>query len=149
MAKQSLRRHPGTSPSPQKFPRPQQSGGLLEFIEPCQPTVSMISALREHWPEYLIEFWAFGCFMMSVSYFVTLFDSPGSRVYSLIPNTGLRTSLLSIAIGTSATLLIQSPWGQRSGAHMNPAITLAFLRLGKIRPWDALFYALAQTIGGM
>ena len=31
---------------------------------------------------------------------------------------------------------------------MNPAITLAYLRLGKIHPWDALFYVLAQSAGG-
>jgi aquaporin Z len=31
---------------------------------------------------------------------------------------------------------------------MNPAITLAFLRLRKIQPWDAFFYVLAQISGG-
>ena len=31
---------------------------------------------------------------------------------------------------------------------MNPAITLAFLRLRKIHPWDALFFILAQAMGG-
>jgi aquaporin Z len=36
----------------------------------------------------------------------------------------------------------------RSGAHMNPAVTLTFLRLGKIKGWDALFYIAAQFIGG-
>jgi aquaporin Z len=48
----------------------------------------------------------------------------------------------------AVTLLIQSPWGKRSGAHMNPAITLAFLRLKRIHPWGALFFILAQSIGG-
>jgi aquaporin Z len=46
-------------------------------------------------------------------------------------------------------LLIHSPWGKRSGAHINPAVTLAFLRLKKIHPWDALFYVVAQLIGGV
>jgi aquaporin Z len=31
---------------------------------------------------------------------------------------------------------------------MNPAVTLCFLRLGKIEPIDAAFYVLAQFIGG-
>jgi len=31
---------------------------------------------------------------------------------------------------------------------MNPAVTLAFYSLGKIRPWDAFFYILAQFAGG-
>jgi len=44
--------------------------------------------------------------------------------------------------------LIQSPWGKRSGAHMNPAVTLAFWRLGKVDGRDALFYMVAQCLGG-
>ena len=57
--------------------------------------------------------------------------------------------LLATCIGLTLTLLIQSPWGKRSGAHMNPAITLAFLRLKKIHPWDAVFYIFAQAVGGI
>ncbi|MEB3211457.1 MAG: aquaporin, partial [Leptolyngbyaceae bacterium] len=40
-------------------------------------------------------------------------------------------------------------WGKRSGAHINPAVTLTFFRLKKIAPWDAFFYVLAQFIGGL
>jgi aquaporin Z len=32
---------------------------------------------------------------------------------------------------------------------MNPAITITFLRLGKIPPWDAFFYILFQFAGGL
>jgi aquaporin Z len=32
---------------------------------------------------------------------------------------------------------------------MNPAVTLAFLRLRLVRPIDGLFYILAQTVGGI
>jgi aquaporin Z len=111
--------------------------------------MSMRSALREHWPEYLIEGWALGCFMISAGLFVTVLESPQSWLYALMPSATLRTMLLGLAMGASAIVLIHSPWGKRSGAHMNPAITLAFLRLGKIHPWDALFFILAQIIGGI
>ncbi len=52
-------------------------------------------------------------------------------------------------MGLTAIALIHSGWGKRSGAHMNPAVTLTFLRLGKIRPWDALFFVTAQIFGGI
>jgi aquaporin Z len=52
-------------------------------------------------------------------------------------------------MGLTAIALIYSPWGQRSGAHMNPATTLTFLRLGKVMPWDAAFYVAAQFVGGV
>src|SRR5262249_14103648 len=53
------------------------------------------------------------------------------------------------AMGLTAILLIRSPWGQRSGAHLNPATTLTFWRLGKLGPRDAIGYAIAQVIGGL
>src|SRR5262249_15852939 len=40
-------------------------------------------------------------------------------------------------------------WGARSGAHMNPAVTWTFFRLGKVKPWDALFYPIFQMLGGV
>lgn len=108
----------------------------------------MRSALRQHWPEYLIEGWALGCFMISAGLFATALGSPASPIYALIPSTTVRTVLLGIAMGITIILLIHSPWGKRSGAHMNPAITLAFLRLGKMNPWDAVFFIIAQVVGG-
>jgi aquaporin Z len=110
--------------------------------------VSMRASLSRHWPEYLIECWALGCFMIAVGLNVTMLESPRSPLYTLLPMATVRIALLAGGIGLVLTLLIQSPWGKRSGAHMNPAITLAFLRLKKIHPWDALFYVVAQVIGG-
>ena len=51
-------------------------------------------------------------------------------------------------MGLTAIALIYSPWGRQSGAHLNPSTTLTFFRLGKIEPWDAAFYFLAQFLGG-
>jgi aquaporin Z len=51
-------------------------------------------------------------------------------------------------MGLTAALLIYSPFGRRSGAHMNPAVTLTFLRLGKISGTDAVAYVAAQFVGG-
>jgi len=52
-------------------------------------------------------------------------------------------------MGATAVLIIHSPMGKRSGAHFNPAITLSYLRLGKIARWDAMFYVLFQFTGGV
>jgi aquaporin Z len=52
-------------------------------------------------------------------------------------------------MGTTAICLVQSPWGRQSGAHMNPSLTLTFLRLGKIARPDACFYVVAQFIGAV
>ena len=107
------------------------------------------AALRAHWPEYLIEAWALGMFMISAGTFSTLLGFPGSPLPRLVPNEDLRRTLVGVAMGLTAIGLIYSPWGKRSGAHMNPAVTLTFWRLGKVARWDAVFYILAQLIGGV
>ncbi len=109
----------------------------------------MLSALRKHWPEYLIEAWGLGSFMTSASLFVILLEHPGSPVPQALPHPLLRRMLMGAAMGLTAIGIIYSPWGKQSGAHLNPSVTLAFFRLGKVRPWDAAFYVLFQFIGGM
>jgi len=56
---------------------------------------------------------------------------------------------MGLAMGLTAVAITYSKWGQRSGAHLNPALTLTFLRLGKIKPTDAGFYILFQFVGGV
>jgi aquaporin Z len=56
---------------------------------------------------------------------------------------------MGLAMGLTAIALIYSPWGRRSGAHFNPSVTLAFYRLGKVAGWDAVFYGVAQVVGGV
>lgn len=101
-----------------------------------------------HWPEYLIESWGLGTFMVSAGLFATMLEYPGSPVHEAIFDPAVRRALMGIAMGLTAIGIIYSPWGKRSGAHLNPAVTLAFLRLGKIKQVDAGFYIVAQFVGG-
>jgi aquaporin Z len=109
----------------------------------------MRKALLRHWPEYLMEAAELGVFMISASLFTTLLYHPSSPVPQIIPAEFTRRILMGSAMGLTAIALIYSPWGKRSGAHVNPAVTLTFFRLGKVAPFDALFYILAQFIGGI
>ena len=110
--------------------------------------MSITRALRAHWPEYLIEAWGLGVFMISAGIFTTLLESPASPVQQAIADPDIRRALIGVAMGLTAISIIYSPWGQRSGAHINPAVTLTFLRLGKMARWDALFFIIAQFAGG-
>jgi aquaporin Z len=56
---------------------------------------------------------------------------------------------MGLAMGATAVSIIYSPWGQRSGAHMNPAVTLTFFRLGKVAGEDFVAYVMAQFLGGV
>jgi len=109
----------------------------------------MIQYLHQHWPEYLIEGALLGLFMVSATLVTALFEYPDSPIHCALPSSSIRRALIGLAMGLTAVGLIYSPWGQQSGAHMNPATTLTFLRLAKIRPWDATFYIVAQFFGGI
>lgn len=102
---------------------------------------------KYHWPEYLIEAWCLGTFMVSACAFGVLLFHPTSPAMGL--GGTVRGILMGLAMGATAVSIIRSPWGKRSGAHFNPAVTLTFLRLGKIEPADAVFYILAQFTGGV
>jgi len=104
---------------------------------------------RENWPNYGIEAFGLGAFMVAAGIAVTLLEYPQSPLHTAIPSTWVRRTLVGVAMGLTAMVIIYSPWGKRSGAHINPAVTLTFFRLNKIRPWDAAFYILAQFLGGL
>ncbi|MEP0983554.1 aquaporin [Leptolyngbya sp. FACHB-17] len=90
-----------------------------------------------------------GLFMVSAGVFTVLFEYPNSPVHQAIANEDLRRLLIGVAMGSTAISLIYSPWGKQSGAHINPAVTLTFYRLGKVKYQDALFYILFQCLGGV
>src|ERR1043166_8289733 len=103
----------------------------------------------QHWPEYLMEAACLGTFMISAGVFTVLLEYPNSPVRYAIPNDFIRPTLKGLARALTAIAIISPPWGARSGAHMNPAVTWTFFRLGKVKPLDALFYPIFQTLGGL
>src|SRR5437016_11818712 len=110
---------------------------------------SATEALTRHWPEYLMEAAGLGLFMVSACTFALILEHPASIVRNAIPNSFVRRTLGGMAMGVTAIGLIYSPWGKRSGAHLNPSTTFAFFRLVKIEPADAFFYAFSQFAGGV
>src|SRR5258708_35475131 len=107
------------------------------------------AALSQHWPEYLIEAAGLGVFMVSAGVCVMLFEQPGSPLHQAIASPDLRRALIGVAMGMTAVAIIYSPWGRQSGAHLNPAVTLTFLRLGKVAPADAMFYVASKFAVGV
>jgi aquaporin Z len=108
----------------------------------------MLAALQRNWRIYLIEAWALGMFMVSAALFVILIEHHGLPVRDAVESPLVRRFLVGLAMGLTAVLLIYSAWGKRSGAHMNPAVTLTFLQLDRIHPHDAAWYMAAQFAGG-
>jgi len=85
--------------------------------------------------------------MLSALGFTLLLEHPASPVRAALPGALERRALMGCAMGATLIALVYNPLGKRSGAHYNPALTLTFLRLGRVAPADALLYGVAQFAG--
>ncbi|MCG8420686.1 MAG: aquaporin [Proteobacteria bacterium] len=106
-------------------------------------------AFMQHYPEYLMEAAGLGLFMVSAAVFGTLIWHPSLPLSDSLGVELIRLLVMGTAMGLTAIGLIYSPWGKRSGAHLNPAVTLTMMRLRRIAPWDGFFYIVAQFLGGL
>lgn len=107
------------------------------------------AALEGHWPEYVIEGAGLGLFMLSACVFAVLLGHPASPVQRTLADPTLLRVPMGLGMGLTAVAIIYSRWGKRSGAHLNPSVTLTFWRLGRVKGWDTVFYVAAQFVGAI
>jgi aquaporin Z len=105
--------------------------------------------MKPNWTEYGLEAFGLGLFMLSASGFGVLLYHPDSPLVAALPSPLVRGALMGVAMGLTALLNTYSPWGRRSGAHLNPAVTITFYRLGKVAPIDLAGYLGGQFVGGI
>jgi len=67
----------------------------------------------------------------------------------VMPVPALRRLVTGLLFAGGATAVVYSPLGKRSGAHINPAVTLAFWMLGKLPGRDVAGYIIAQVLGAI
>src|SRR5215207_1094346 len=110
----------------------------------------MIERLKRHWREYLMEAAGLAGFVIGASLLTVFLEHPALPVMrsALGDDPMLRRVPLGIILGAYIAGVIYL-FGKRSGAHINPAVTWAFFRLGKIGFADAAFYTLAQFTGAI
>ena len=90
-----------------------------------------------------------GLFMLSAAAFGTLIEHPASPVRQTIESGLVRRALMGLAMASTFIAIVYSPWGQRSGAHINPAATFTYWRLRRVASTDAAWYVAAQFAGGL
>jgi aquaporin Z len=110
---------------------------------------AMTRTLLAHGREYASEMICLAAFMCSAALFATVLQHPASPWHIATSGAWIARVPMGLAMGLTAIAIIYSPIGRRSGAHMNPAVTLTFLRLGKMTAIDAAAYIAAQFAGGV
>jgi aquaporin Z len=98
--------------------------------------------------KYIDEALGLGIFMFSAGFFDALIQYPGLPFRHDLPSALLRRFLVGLSMGLTAFYIFTSPFGRKSGAYINPAITIIRYRLGDIDITDGIFYTLFQFLGG-
>ena len=102
----------------------------------------------KHYRLYLMEALGLGIFMISACFFTAMMEHHSTAWHTAIPNNYTRLILIGAAMGSTALFIFYSPVTAPSGAHINPAVTLVYLRMGTISKTDAFFYIIFQVVGG-
>ena len=87
--------------------------------------------------------------MLSTDICGTLIYADESPIKSLDLTPELKSVLMGTAIAITTFLIIRSPFGRRSGAHFNPAVTLTFFWLKRVHRWDAVCCIAVQFVGAL
>ena len=105
--------------------------------------------LPKAWPLWCSELVGTALLVLGGCSFVILDFGAGSPVVALLPGAGPRRALTGFLFGSVGALVAISPVGKVSGAHINPAVTLAFWFLRRMKTRVALGYVVAQLAGGI
>jgi aquaporin Z len=98
---------------------------------------------------YLQEALGLAIFMISACFFSGMLEAKNSCWHTVFPGDFSRTIIMGVMMGVTSLVIFYSPFTAPSGSHINPAVTITFLRLGKMGIWDSLFYILFQFAGGL
>jgi aquaporin Z len=105
-------------------------------------------SFRKNRTHYLQEALGLAIFMISACFFGATLEGEHGFLRHFFPDGFTRMLIMGLMMGLTALFIFYSPFTAPSGSHINPAVTLVFLRLGKIGFPDALFYIIFQFIGG-
>jgi aquaporin Z len=104
--------------------------------------------MRRNLSAYACEFFGTALMLFIGVSAVAFMWAPGSPV-PVLQSGALRRLFTGILFAGGATAVVYSPLGQISGGHINPAVTLAFWRMGKVPARDAVVYIAAQFLGAL
>lgn len=102
-----------------------------------------------HWAPWLCEFLGTALLLGGGLSGVFLDFGPASPVAARLHSTSARLLLTGLLFAGSGSLVALSPLGRRSGAHLNPAVTVAFWTQRKVHPHDLAGYVTAQLAGAL
>jgi aquaporin Z len=102
-----------------------------------------------HWRIWAAEAGGTTLFVLGALSAVAFVLGDGSPLDGRIPSQSLRLLVTGVLVGACVSLIVVSPLGRLSGAHLNPVVTLAFSVLGRVSWYDVFGYVAAQLVGAL
>jgi aquaporin Z len=100
-----------------------------------------------HWAPWLCEFFGTALLLCGGLSAVFLDFGPHSPIAPHLASHSARLLLTGLLFAGTGSLVALSPLGRRSGAHLNPSVTLAFWTQRKVHPHDLVGYTISQLLG--
>jgi aquaporin Z len=120
----------------------------IQVVTGSKGWVQLKASFKKNWIHYLQEALGLAIFMVSACFFSALLWGNDVSFHFNISNDSTRNIMMGVLMGLTALLIFYSPFTAPSGSHINPAVTISFLRLNKMCRYDAMFYIIFQFIGG-
>lgn len=102
-----------------------------------------------HWIPWGCEFLGTAILLAGGLSAVFLDFGASSPVAPHLASSSARLLLTGLLFAGTGSLVALSPLGRRSGAHLNPAVTVAFWTQRKVHPHDLAGYVTAQILGAI
>jgi aquaporin Z len=110
--------------------------------------IDFVHTVKKNFVLYCCEALGLGMFMFCAGLADVVIDHPDLPIHSRIHSALLRRFLIGLLMGVTALYILNSPFGKKSGAHINPSVTIVQYRLGNIDKINSIFYILFQFLGG-
>jgi aquaporin Z len=102
-----------------------------------------------HWLEWGCELAGTALLMIGGLSAICLDFGSGSAMSRAVPSHSLRLLITGLLFAGTGSLVAVSPLGRRSGAHLNPAVTVMFWLRRHVHALDLAGYVVAQCLGAL
>ncbi|MGD1836064.1 MAG: MIP/aquaporin family protein [Nitrososphaeraceae archaeon] len=105
--------------------------------------------MSSHLKEYLAEMMGTMILLFSGISIIIIFSEDNIVTETISYNKNMENFFIAILFSGTVGVIIISPFGKVSGAHINPAVSISFWLLNKMHHHDLIGYITFQFIGGI
>ena len=90
-----------------------------------------------------------GALMFCICFSATLLYASESPLRALAIRASVKPFIMGTAVALCTFLITRSRFGRRTGAHLNPSLTVTYFLFRRVHRWDALNYIVFQFAGAV